>query len=100
MQGCVFEEVLAAGTWRHTAAFPSVIPLRAEKQRGKDMNQMDEPGLSLAVIDPFASGLIQGSFGDPHPSSSFFLLLFDTSLKAFKRLSCTQFGTLGAELMG
>ncbi len=28
------------------------------------MNQMDERGLSLAVIDPLASGMIQDSFGD------------------------------------
>lgn len=28
------------------------------------MNQMDERGLSLAVIDPFAPGMIQDSFGD------------------------------------
>lgn len=39
---------------------------------GKDMNQTDEPGLSLAVIDPFAPGMIQISFGH------FCLLLFDT----------------------
>lgn len=31
------------------------------------MNQMDERGLSPALIDPFASGMIQGSFGDPPP---------------------------------
>lgn len=34
------------------------------------MNQMDERGLSLPVIDPAASGLIQGSFGDPPLFSS------------------------------
>lgn len=52
------------------------------------MNQMDERGLSLAVIDPFAPGLIQDSFGDFFPP-----LLFDTSLKAFKRLSHTVWHT-------
>lgn len=56
------------------------------------MNQMDERGLSLAVIDPFALGMIQDSFGD-----LFFLflppLLFDTSLKALKRLSHTVWHT-------
>lgn len=49
--------------------------------RGKDMNQTDEPGLSLAVIDPFAPGMIQISFGH------FCLLLFDTHpQRALKRL--------------
>lgn len=74
-----------------------MIPLKAEKQRGKDMNQMDERGLSLALIDPLASGMIQGSFGDTPPPP---LLLFDTSLKAFKGLWRSLFGTLGTELMG
>lgn len=55
---------------------------------------MDEQGLSLAAIDPFAPEMIQTSFGD------FLHLLFNTSLKALKRLSHTQFGTLGVELMG
>lgn len=73
-----------------------MIPLKAEKQRGKDMNQMDERGLSPALIDPLASGMIQGSFGDTTPSP----MLFDTSLKAFKGLGGSQFGTLGTELMG
>lgn len=45
---------------------------------------MDERGLSLAVIDPFALGMIQVSFED-----FFFLPLFNTSLKALKRLSHT-----------
>lgn len=49
------------------------------------MNQMDERGLSLAVIDPFAPGMIQYSFGDSPPPPP----LFNTSLKAFKRLSHT-----------
>lgn len=44
-----------------------MIPLKAEKQRGKDLNQMDERGLSPALIDPLASGMIQGSFGDTPP---------------------------------
>lgn len=49
-------------------ALTSVIPLKAEKQWEKDMNQMDERGLSLAVIDPFAPGMIQDSFGEtPSP---------------------------------
>lgn len=67
------------------------------------MNQMDERGLSPALIDPLASGMIQGSFGDippPFPPPLPSLLLFDTSLKAFKGLWRSQFGTLGAELMG
>lgn len=60
------------------------------KAVGKDMNQMDERGLSLAVIDPFAPGMIQDSFGDFPPPP---LLLFNTSLKAFKRLSITVWHT-------
>lgn len=39
----------------------------------KDMNQMDERQLSLALIDPFAPGMIQNSFRHFCPS------LFDTS---------------------
>lgn len=56
---------LAAGTYCHReGAFSPVILLLSGKQWGKDMNQMDERGLSLAVIDPFAPRLIQDSFGD------------------------------------
>lgn len=58
------------------------------------MNQMDERGLSLAVIDPVAPGMIQNSFGD------FLPLLFNTSLKAFKRLAHTVWHTwCGADRM-
>lgn len=45
------------------------------------MNQVDERGLSLAVIDPFAPGLIQGSFGDP----LFFPLIVRYILKGFQK---------------
>ena len=48
----------------------------------EDMNQMDERGLSLAVIDPFAPGMIQNSFGHFCPS------LFDIPSEALKDL-CT-----------
>ncbi len=41
------------------------------------MNQMDERGLSLAVIDPFAPGMIQYSFGDfPPPHLPFVQYIF------------------------
>lgn len=61
------------------------------------MNQMDErEELSLVVIDPFAPGMIQNSFGHFSPH-----LLFNTPLKALKtvwptwceadRMRCYQF---------
>lgn len=43
------------------------------------MNQMDEQGFSLAVIDPFAPGMIQTSFGD------FFHLFVQYILKGFEK---------------
>lgn len=68
-----------------------MIHLLSEKQEGeKDMNQMDERELSLAVIDPFAPGMIQNSFGDFFP-----LLFVRYILKGFQKDSHTQFGTLG-----
>ena len=46
------------------------------------MNQMDERGLSLAVIDPCAPGMIQDSFGDffPPPFVQYILKGFQKTL--------------------
>lgn len=42
---------------------PALTFSPSRQAEGRDMNQMDERGLSLAAIDPFAPGVIQDSFG-------------------------------------
>lgn len=74
-----------------------MIPLKAEKQWEKDMNQMDERGLSLAVIDPFAPGMIQDSFGETPPPPSHVVRYI---LAGFQRTLAHTLASLGAELMG
>lgn len=41
---------------------PPLSSSPSREAEGRDMNQMDERGLSLAAIDPFAPGMIQDSF--------------------------------------
>lgn len=69
----VFEEMACiSGTPCHSVrAFSLVILLISTKSSGgrEDMTQMDERGLSLAVIDLFAPGMIQNSFGHFFSSS-------------------------------
>lgn len=101
MQGCVLRKCLQLEHGATQQLFLRWFLLELKSRGGKIWIRWMSQGLAWRLLILLLQDWSRAHLETPTPPLLFFLLLlFDTSLKAFKRLSRTQFGTLGAELMG